>query len=412
MSKTYEEINERIRRREAVVVTAEQMEDIVAEKGAARAAEEVDVVTTGTFGPMCSSGVVLNTGHPAPKIKIQKAWLNDVPAYGGIASVDLFLGAAEVAEDDPLNKVYPGEFRYGGAHVIEELVRGEDVVLRAVGYGTDCYPRRQLETLVNLEQLNQATLLNPRNCYQNYNVAVNASRSKPIYTYLGVLRPRMANANYCSAGRLSPLLNDPHTRTIGVGTRIFLGGGTGYVYWHGTQHDPTGPRTPGGVPTGGAGTLAVTGDLKTMRAEYLRGVSITGYGVSLAVGIGVPIPVLDEQVARCTGVGDADILAPVVDYGHDYPEATGEVLGHVSYAELRSGTIELDGRRIRTAPLSSLSKARAIAEELKSRLEQGAFELTRPVQALPGADSGAGVRPLEIRPVPRPSRPPARGGSP
>jgi uncharacterized protein (DUF39 family) len=407
MAKTYDEINEKIRNRKAVVVTAEEMIDIVGEKGASAAAEQVDVVTTGTFGPMCSSGAVLNAGHTAPKMKIQKAWLNDVPAYSGIAAVDLFIGATEMPESDPLNKVFPGEFRYGGAHVIEDLVRGRDVELRAVAYGTDCYPRRQLETMINIEDLNHATLLNPRNCYQNYNVAVNASKKKPIYTYLGVCRPRMANANYCSAGQLSPLLNDPHYRTIGIGTRIFLGGGTGYVYWQGTQHDPSGQRTEGGVPMGGAGTLGVTGDLKGMRPEYLRGVSITGYGVSLAVGIGVPIPILDEQMARFTAVKDSEILAPVIDYGEDYPEANGKVLGHVNYADLRSGTITLGDRRIRTASLSSYSKAREIARELKEWIDEGRFLLSTPVQPLPGADSGVSFKPLTIRPPARPSRPPS-----
>ncbi len=412
MTKTYEEINEKIRARQAVVVTAEEMIDVVAQRGTAAAARDVDVVTTGTFGPMCSSGAMFNTGHTAPKMKITRAWFNDVPAYCGIAAVDLYLGATELPESDPFNKVYPGSFRYGGAHVIEELVRGHDVVLRATAYGTDCYPRKQLETLIRLEEFNSATLLNPRNCYQNYNVAVNASRKKPIYTYLGVLRPKMANAGYCSAGQLSPLLNDPCYRTIGIGTRILLGGGVGYVYWAGTQHDPTGARTAGGVPMGGAGTMAVTGDLKGMRPDYLRAVSVTGYGVSLAVGIGVPIPILDEEMARFTAVTDADIMAPVIDYGTDYPEATGHVLGHVSYAQLRSGTIELNGRRIRTAGLSSYSKAREIAGELRDWIRAGRFFLSRPVELLPGLESCTGFHMLNVRPPTRPSRPPGHARSP
>ncbi len=404
MTKTYEEINEKIRNRKAVVVTAEEMIDIVEEKGAERAAREVDVVTTGTFGPMCSSGAMLNVGHTTPRMKIQKAWLNDVPAYCGLAAIDMYVGATEMQEGDPLNKVFPGQFRYGGAHVIEELVRGRDVVLRAEAYGTDCYPRRKLETLIRLEDMNQAVLLNPRNGYQNYNVAVNATKPKPIYTYLGVLRPRSANANYCSAGQLSPLLNDPHYRTIGIGTRIFLGGGVGYVYYQGTQHNPSGPRTEGGVPRGGAGTIAVTGDLKAMSSDYLRAASITGYGVSLTVGIGIPIPILDEEMARFTAVRDADIVAPVIDYGEDYAANTGNVLGEVTYAELKSGTIEVAGKRIRTASLSSASKARQIAEELKSWIEEGSFLVSQPAELLPGAESGVRFRMLEDRPPPRNGR--------
>jgi len=403
MPKSYEEINEKIGKKQAVVVTAEEMIGIVEEKGAAAAARDVDVVTTGTFGPMCSSAALLNAGHSTPRMKMTRAWLNDVPAYAGIAAIDLFLGATELQEGDPANRVFPGDFTYGGGHVIEHLVAGKDVLLRATAYGTDCYPRRELETWVNIRTLNHATLLNPRNAYQNYNVAVNASSGRPIYTYLGILRPRMANACYCSAGQLSPLLNDPQYRTIGIGTRIFLGGGTGYVFYQGTQHCPNVDRDEAGVPREGAGTLAVTGDMKQMRPEYVRGVSVTGYGVSLAVGIGVPIPILDEDMARATAVRDRDIVAPVIDYSESYPTNSGIPLAWVSYEQLRSGHIEVGQKGVRTASLSSLSKARAIAAELKEWITEGRFQLGKPVDPLPGPGSEYGFTPLDHRPPDRPN---------
>lgn len=387
MYKTFEEINDKIKNKKAVVVTAEDMIDIVEREGPKIAARKIDVVTTGTFGPMCSSGALINIGHTTPRMKIQKALLDGVPAYSGLAAIDLYIGAAEIPEDDPANKVFPGKFTHGGGHVIESLVRGDDISLHASSYGTDCYPRRELKTQINIADLNEAILLNPRNAYQNYNVAVNAEGTRPIYTYLGVLRPRLANANYCSAGQLSPLLNDPYYRTVGIGTRIFLGGGTGYVSFFGTQHDPSGEREPNGTPRGGAGTLSVTGNLKAMSADYLRGVSITGYGVSLAVGIGVPIPILDEEMAAFTGVKDSEIMAPIVDYSQNYPNNEGAPLGFVSYAELKSGAIELGGRKVRTAGLSSYNKARRIATELKNWIENGDFLLGKPVDRLPGPDS-------------------------
>jgi len=401
MPKTIEEINERIRKGQAVCVTAEEMIGIVKDKGAKAAAAEVDVVTTGTFGPMCSSGALINTGQATPKCKFHKAWLNGVPAYAGLAAVDFFIGATELREDDALNTIFPGRFEYGGAHAIEDLVAGKDVELRAVGYGTDCYPRRELRTAINISDLNQATLLNPRNAYQNYGVAVNRDARRVIYTYMGVLQPRMANATYCSAGQLSPLLNDPHYRTIGLGTRIFLGGAVGYVWGPGTQHNPSAPRTDNGVPRTAAGTLAVTGDMKQMDAKFVRGASIIGYGVSLAVGIGVPIPVLDEEMARCTGVRDEDIHACVFDYSTDYPSGVSAPLAEVSYAELKSGSIEVNGHTIPTAGLSSYARAREIAEILKGWIERGEFELTRPVEMLPGVDSGATFHGLRERPPAR-----------
>jgi uncharacterized protein (DUF39 family) len=235
VKKTIQEINARIKSGDVVVVTADEMTRIVKDKGAATAAREIDVVTTGTFAPMCSSGAMINFGHSVPGIKASSVLLNNVPAYGGLAAVDCYLGATEPCLDDPLNKVYPGEFIYGGGHVIQDLVAGKSVYLKATAYGTDCYPNRAVDKKLTLAELPNAVLCNPRNGYQNYNVAVN-STNKTVYTYMGTLKPKMGNANYCSAGELSPLFNDPCYRTIGLGTRIFLGGAVGYVTWLGTQH--------------------------------------------------------------------------------------------------------------------------------------------------------------------------------
>jgi uncharacterized protein (DUF39 family) len=224
IKKTYEEINARIRAGEAVVVTAEEVISMVREQGLEETAATVDVVTTATFGPMCSSGAFLNLGHPQPRMKMTRIFLNGVEAYAGLAAVDAYLGATQTPETDPGNKLYPGEFRYGGGHVLEELVAGKEVLLEAEGYGTDCYPRKQLQKMIRLADIPQAILFNPRNAYQNYNVAVNLS-DETIYTYMGILKPRLGNANYSTAGQLSPLFNDPYYRTIGMGTKIFLGAG-------------------------------------------------------------------------------------------------------------------------------------------------------------------------------------------
>ena len=382
ISKTYEEINARIKAGEAVVVTAEEMVGIVRKKGPEQAAREVDVVTTGTFAPMCSSGMFFNFGQMIPTIKASKVWVNKVPAYAGLAAVDAYIGATEPSEDDPLNKIYPGEFRYGGGHVIEDLLRGKKLLLEAKAYGTDCYAAKKMKKEVGLDDLPYALLCNPRNGYQNYNCAVNLS-DKAVYTYMGMLKPHCRNANYCSAGELSPLLNDPYYRTIGMGTRIFLGGGIGYVTWHGTQHNPGAPRTAGGVPRKAAGTMMVQGDLKQMSADWLRGVSILGYGCSLAVGLGIPIPILNGEMAAFTGVADEDLYTQIVDYGHDYTNGIVRNFGEVNYAQLKSGTIVVNGKEVQTAPLSSVVMARKIAETLKKWIADGKFLLNRPAQTLP-----------------------------
>jgi uncharacterized protein (DUF39 family) len=374
--RTWEDINAKIESGDVVVITAEEMTALTAKVGTEKAFERVDVVTTGTFGPMCGSGLLLNTGHARPRINYSSATLNGVPAYAGLAAVDLYLGATSRSTTAP---------RYGGGHVIEELVSGGSVSLRALGHGTDCYPAGSLSREVCLEELGDALLLNPRNCYQNYNVAVNATSPRTIRTYMGPLLPRMANVAYSSAGALSPLLNDPEYRTIGIGSRIFLGGGIGYVAFHGTQHAPDGRRSDEGIPLGGAGTVALVGDLHGMSPDYLRGLWIEGYGASLAVGVGMAIPMLDIDLARQAGLSESSLTAPVVDYSSAYPDLSNEVIGRVSYAELRSGQVMLAGARRRTMPLSSFFMARRIAVELKNRIEAGSFLLSRPVDPLPGA---------------------------
>jgi uncharacterized protein (DUF39 family) len=400
MAKTIAEINDKISKGQAVVVTAEEIIDIVEEKGAEEAAREVDVVTTGTFGPMCSSGVFLNVGHTKPRIKLGggEVYLNDVPAYTGIAAVDLFIGATAVPDDDPRNKAYPGDFNYGGGHVIEELVAGHDIRLTARAYGTDCYPRRRLETWINIADINEATLFNIRNAYQNYNVAVNLS-DRTIYTYMGVLKPRLGNANYCSAGQLSPLFNDPLYKTLGIGTRILLGGGIGYIAWHGTQHNPSAPRLDNGIPRRSAGTLAVIGDLKQMKPEWLRGTSMLGYGTTMTVGIGVPIPILNEEIVRYTAVRDKDIVAAIVDYSEAYPQGKPDILGEIDYASLKSGSITVQGQEVPTASLSSYPKAVELANILKEWIKAGEFLLAEPVAPLPGVESGVKLKNLEERPI-------------
>ena len=397
IEKTYAEINEKIKSGKAVVLTAEEVIGLVEEKGLTEATRQVDVVTTGTFAPMCSSGVFLNFGHSKPKMKMQKVWLNGVPAYSGIAAVDAYLGATELPEDDPCNNNYPGEFRYGGGHVIQDLLLGKQIKLEATSYGTDCYPRRELETYITLEDINEATLFNPRNSYQNYNCGVNLS-NRVIYTYMGMLHPNLGNAHYCSAGQLSPLLNDPYFLTIGMGTRIFLGGGIGYVAWNGTQHFPEIQEDAAGNNYGPAGgTLSVVGDLKQMKPNWLLGASFLGYGATLSVSIGIPIPILNEEVMRCVSVSDRDLYAPIVDYGGAYGQRLPSDLGYASYAELKSGTITVNGKKIPTAPLSSYPKAREIAATLREWIQKGDFLLTEPVKLLPSYRDGIQSKKLEIR---------------
>lgn len=376
-SRTIEEINEKIRKGDAQVLTAEEMKKLVESSGVKVAFKEVDVVTTGTFGAMCSSGAIINLGHSDPPIKIDKAWINNVPITHPGAAVDLYIGATSVSETHPTE--------YGGGHIIEDLVNGKEVELIAKSSGTDCYPRTQLRTNLTKDDLNQFYLLNFRNCYQRYNCAVN-SRDETIYTYMGKLLPRMKNATYSGAGELNPLMNDPDYETIGIGTRIFLGGTQGYVIGEGTQHDPKNLN----------GTIMVRGDAKNMSTEYLRGASFTRYGATLYVGIGVPIPILNEGLVKKTAIRDEEIFTNVVDYG--VPRRDRPKLAKVNYKELKSGSITVNDKKIKVSSLSSLKTAKKISNTLKQWISEGDFFLSLPVERLPVGGVFKAMRQTETTP--------------
>ncbi len=372
MAKTIEEINEKIKKGNAVVFTAEEAVAMAKEQGVAKCAKEIDVVTAATFGAMCSSGAVLNFGHSDPPIRMSEITLNGVEAYGGLAAVDTYIGATQPGRDTGIE--------YGGAHVIEDLIAGKEIELEARSAGTDCYIRKEIKTKIKLSDLNQAYLFNPRNAYQNYSAATNTTKTTK-HTYMGTLLPGMGNITYSTAGEMSPLFKDPKLRTIGIGTRILLCGGEGYVVFEGTQAVNKATDLENGDKLYEGYTLALIGDLKGMKSEYIKAAVFEGYGPSLFVGIGVPLPVIDEDMMADIAVPNEHIYTNIYDYG--ISERSRKVIKRVTYAELRSGEVEIDGKKIRTAPMSSIFKARKIAKELKAKILSGEFVMTQPAAALP-----------------------------
>ncbi len=374
--RTIAEINDKISRKSVVVWTAEELKARVAETSVAQAAKEVDVVTTGTFEPMESSGAIINLGHTDPPIKIRQCWIDGVPAYSGFGAVDLYLGATQVGESAEGEEMR----ERGGGSVIADLIAGKRVNLRAIGQVTDCYPRASFETMITRDTINQFYLFNPRNLYQNFIVGVNGG-DRPLFTYLGPLQPRLGNAVYSSPGAISPLLNDPDLELVGIGSRIFLGGGIGYVAWEGTQHFPLQKRLPNRTPIGPAATLALIGDAKQMNSRWVRGCYFKSYGPSLMLGVGIALPMLNEAVVAHCAVQDRELVAPIVDFS--IPRRVRPTFGLVSYAQLKSGRITIEGKPVRVAPLASVYLSRQVALELKQWIEAGDFQLTEPVASLP-----------------------------
>jgi uncharacterized protein (DUF39 family) len=372
MAQTISDINDKIKNLTAKVLTASELKQLVQEVGVKQATTQVDVITTGTFEPMESSGAIINLGNTDPPIKIRSCWLDGVSAYGGFGAVDLYLGASQEPDGEiSINR--------GGGHVIEDLIAGRSVNLRVVGQPNDCYPRANFDTMITKDSINQFYLFNPRNLHQNFIVGVNGG-DQTLYTYLGALKPRLGNAVYANPGAIAPLWNDPDLRLIGIGTKIFMGGGIGYVAWEGTQHFPLQKRLLNRTPVAPAATLALIGDAKQMDSQWIRGCYFRNYGASLMLGVGIPFPVIDEEVVAKASVSDSEIMTSVFDFA--IARRVRPSFGTVSYAELKSGTIRIDGKTVRTAPIASIYRSEQVAETLKSWILAGKFTLTEPVAFL------------------------------
>jgi uncharacterized protein (DUF39 family) len=98
-------------------------------------------------------------------------------------------------------------------------------------------------------------------------------------------------------------------------------------------------------------------------------------------------------------VKDEDIYAQIVDYSKGYPELIPGSLGEVTYAQLKTGSITVEGKKIPTGGISSYTKARKIARLLKERILAKKFLLAEAVALLPSADAGISFKTLNERPV-------------
>jgi L-aspartate semialdehyde sulfurtransferase len=129
------------------------------------------------------------------------------------------------------------------------------------------------------------------------------------------------------------------------------------------------------------------------------GTSMLGYGCTITVGVGVPIPILSEEILQYTTVSDSEIFAPIIDYSSTYPQMKSDILGEVSYAQLKSGRVSIKDKEAPTSSLSSYPRAVEIANILKGWILSGKFLLTIPVAPLPGVESGITFKPLKERPI-------------
>ena len=369
MIRTYEEINEKIESGKANVISAFEAKSVIKDKGVKSFLNNVDVVTCASFEMNTNASLYMSFGQTDPLIYFSEAYLNDVLAYP-TGPTDLLLSSVAFSKDKP---------EYGGAHIIEDLVAGKDVHLKVSGKNLQVFPNRDFETWFKLDDLNCINLFLNQAINQNDIVATN-SGDIDINSHMGTLIAHLENSTYNSSSFLNPLINDPLCKTIGVGTRVWIAGGVGYITGYGSNHNPAQRKNEYGVPVGNAVTLSAIGDLRGMKKKWIRGGYLKSFGPVLYVGVGVPIPVLNEEIVNFLAITDEHIHTTMFDFS--IPRRTKPILGQCPYSELRTSTILINKKSTLSAPLSSMSGAIEICNLTKEAILEKTLFLSKPLEPI------------------------------
>ena len=366
MQRTILDINEKIQAGNVKVLTAPEAKELIKEKGVKYFFNNVDIVTCASFEMHTNALLYLSFGQTDPLIFFQEAYINNVHAYV-TGPADLVISVVVPSKDNP---------EYGGAHVLEDLVKGKDLHLKASGRNYEVFPNKEFETWFNLKNITYARLLLNQGVNQNNIVATN-SGDKDINSHMGTLIGKLENSTFNSSSFLNPLVNDPLCKTIGTGTRAWVAGSIGYVIGHGSNHNPLQKRNNYGVPIGPGVTLSLIADVLSMKSKWVRGGNIKSFGPVLYTGVGIPIPVLDEEIADSLSITDDKIATTIVDFS--IPRRTKPTFGQCTYSELRTSTVSINGKPTLAAPLSSMAWAIEICGLMKESILHKEFFLSEPI---------------------------------
>lgn len=317
------EINERLARGEAVVMTAMEFKQEV-RNGRRFRLGDVDVVTTATRAVMSGTsailGVPLDSGDPARRI-----WLNGLPclvAEQGDGQVDVVVQGTAESRDFPNG--------YGGGHLLRDLVSGKTVDVE-----WESADGRTHHRTTSLKELPFARIYSFRNAYRNYSAFTNARnrrsyREHPNTIFANRALPWMKALTVSGSGELNPLENDPEGRVIHPGTRVLVNKAEGVVIGSGTRASRHGPN------------LSLAADLRGMDPEFMGGFK-TRHGMEITNSVAIPIPVLDEGVLeRLSQVLDENVEMDIADLADRVP------FTQATYADVWDGAalwVDFDGDR-------------------------------------------------------------------
>ncbi|HEC56627.1 MAG TPA: methanogenesis marker 16 metalloprotein [Candidatus Syntrophoarchaeum butanivorans] len=301
--KSIAEINEKIKKREAIVMTAREVSQI-AREGGRLTLNDVDVVTTATRALMSGTFAVLSMPVTERGVfkRAKKVWLNGIPAFPGpcpnerLGIIDVIVYGTSHSETNP---------RYGGGHLFRDIVRGEKIEV-CLESDEKIIEKRE----VGIEEM-FARMITTRSAFRNYMGFVNTSDDavKTIFNVIPMEGP-YKHFTFTGCGEINPIENDPTLRTIRVGTKILVNEAIGYVMGTGTRSTPEKPN------------LSVFAEMYKMNPEYMGGF-LTSEGPEVINSIAVPIPVIDEKILRDVMVTDEQVELPVAEIHDRIPFHTG-----------------------------------------------------------------------------------------
>lgn len=369
MNRTYEKINDKIKTGNVQVLTAFEAKAYIKEKGIKSFFENVDIVICSSFEMHTNALLCLSFGQTDPLIYFSCAYINNVSAYP-TGPVDLVLPMITPSLDNP---------EYSGAHVLEELVSGKDLHFKAQGKNLEVFQNKEFETWFNLKNLNVCRLFVNQAINQNSILATN-SGDKDINSNMGTLLANLENSTFNSSSYLNPLVNDPFCKTIGIGTKISVAGANGFITGFGSNHNPKQKRNEYGIPIGGGITLSCVSDVEGMNPRWVRGGYLKSFGPVLYLGIAVPIPVLNIEIAEYLSITDDKIHTTIVDYS--IPRRTKPTFGQCTYSELRTSTVVINNKPTLAAPLVSMAWSIEVANALKNNILAKSFYLAEPIKSV------------------------------
>ncbi len=293
--KTLKEINQKIADGTAVVMTADELCNLIRQKREVTI-DDVDVVTTATKGLMSGTIAILSFKVEVAGVfrKAKELFLNDIPCYVGPCPNE-FLGVIDTIVYGTAHSISDPD-RYGGGHLFRDLVENKTIQVKVKTIEGDT-----LETTTTLKDIPFAKMLGIRNAFKNYLAFVNP-HSEAISSIFSAhpFKGDYVEATFCGCGELNPLQKDPDLDVIGIGTPILMNGATGYIIGKGTRSSKEKPN------------LMAIAEMHDMKPEYTGGF-ITSAGPEVINSWGVAIPVINEKIFQNVIKTNEQIKLVVVD---------------------------------------------------------------------------------------------------